>query len=90
MGENRCACLAAAACGFVLGAIVVKLLGNGLEGCCSCGYSHHGHGRSECCCGGRGSCCCGDMEEDCGCGPGCGCGCAADEIVSEGEAASAE
>ncbi len=82
MGENRCAPLAAAACGFVLGAIVVRLLGGAHHGCCGCGLDYHGHD--------HGCCCCEGMEEDCGCGPGCGCGCAADTAESQEEAASAE
>ena len=91
MGENGCKSLAAAVCGFVAGAIVVKLLEHDHQGCCGCGHGYrHGRGHGECCCPGE-CCCCGDgweMEEDCGCAPGCGCGCAADKAESEEEATS--
>ena len=75
MSESKCGPLAAGILGFVLGAVVVKLVE---RFCPLCG-----------CCGTAGGCCCGEAEcccdEDGGSAEGCCCGDAA-ESPSDGEA----
>jgi hypothetical protein len=79
--------LGAAVCGFVLGAIVAKLLCHLHRGCCGVGHGHGGcggHGHESCCGHGHhedrhhghgNGCCCGDgLGEYWEMEDGCGCG----------------
>jgi hypothetical protein len=79
LNSSKCGPLAAGILGFVLGAVVVKLVERFCPMC-----------RGEACCCGRGSgCCCGEAdcccEESEGSAEGCCCGDAADS-PSDGEA----
>lgn len=75
MNSSKCGPLAAGILGFILGAVVVKLVERfcPLYGCCGRG--------DECCCG-EGDCCCDESEAS---SQGCCCGDAADS-PSDGEA----
>jgi hypothetical protein len=62
MSEKKGSPLAAAICGFVLGAIAMKLA---QRFCPLCGCCGGGRGAACCCCGGDGEgCCCEDDGEE--------------------------